>query len=91
MWALLRSQFFFSDNKGKAGIYRWVNLKNAKMYIGFSTNLMKRLKAYYNVNLLINVNLPIYKAILKHGHSSFSLDILEYCEPKFLIDRESLF
>lgn len=30
----------------------------------------------------------IYKAILKYGHSNFSLDILEYCDPKFLIKKE---
>lgn len=30
----------------------------------------------------------IYKALLKYGHSSFKLDILEYCSPNVLIERE---
>ena len=79
----------FTDNKGLEGIYRWVNLKNGKMYIGSSVNLVRRLKSYYNINVLMNGNMAIYKAILLHGHSEFSLDILEYCEPENVIDREN--
>jgi group I intron endonuclease len=30
----------------------------------------------------------IYSSILKHGHSSFSLEILEYCEPDNVVTRE---
>jgi group I intron endonuclease len=33
----------------------------------------------------------IYSAILKHGYSCFSLDILEYCEIGILIDREQYY
>ena len=32
------------DNKGKAGVYCWRNLKNGKRYIGSSTNLERRFK-----------------------------------------------
>ncbi len=61
------------------------------MYIGSSKNLRRRLRDYFNVNLLISINMPIYKAILKYGHSSFSLDILEYCDPKDVFDRENYY
>lgn len=30
----------------------------------------------------------IYSTILKHGLSDFSLEILEYCNPSFLLERE---
>lgn len=30
----------------------------------------------------------IYSSILKHGLSDFSLEILEYCNPSFLLERE---
>ena len=30
----------------------------------------------------------IYRALLKYGYSSFKLDILEYCNPNALIERE---
>lgn len=36
----------------------------------------------------------IYKAILKHGHSSGearSLEILEYCEPADVLEREQYY
>jgi group I intron endonuclease len=33
----------------------------------------------------------IYNAMLKHGYSNFSLDILEYCEPDALIKREQYY
>ena len=32
--------------------------------------------------------MPIYKALLKHGYSNFSLDILEFCDKDNLILRE---
>jgi group I intron endonuclease len=30
----------------------------------------------------------IYSALLKYGYSNFSLEILEYCEPSKVIERE---
>jgi group I intron endonuclease len=39
-------------------------------------------------NYLKNSKSHIYSALLKHGHSNFSLIILEYCEPYELLIRE---
>lgn len=33
----------------------------------------------------------ICKALLKHGHNEFSLDILEYCGPEVVIEREQYY
>jgi group I intron endonuclease len=33
----------------------------------------------------------IYSAIIKYGHSNFSLDILEYCVPNVLISKEQYY
>ncbi len=33
----------------------------------------------------------ICKSLLKHGHSAFSLEILEYCEPKEVINKEQYY
>jgi len=33
----------------------------------------------------------IYNSLLKYGYSSFSLDILEYCEPSVIIVREQYY
>lgn len=81
-------------NKGKAGIYRWVNIKNGKSYIGSSKNLSVRLKQYYTTSFiqaeLLKNSSYIYRAILKDGFSSFRLDILEYCDPAKVIEREQI-
>jgi hypothetical protein len=33
----------------------------------------------------------IYRALLKYGYSNFSLEILEYCDPKDVIKREQYY
>ena len=38
------------ENRSKSGIYRWVNLKNVKSYVGSSKNLNKRLRGYFDIN-----------------------------------------
>jgi uncharacterized membrane protein YwzB len=52
----------------------------------------KRFRNYFKrsyITSLKNIML-VYKAILAHGYSNFSLEILEYCEPdKIIILEES--
>lgn len=38
----------FRDNKGKSGIYRFVNLRNGKTYIGSSVDLTRRFRDYFS-------------------------------------------
>jgi len=42
-------------------------------------------------NSLKNSQSYVYNAILKYGHSNFSLTILEYCEPEQCIEREDYY
>ena len=83
------------ENKGKAGVYCWINLINQKCYIGSSTNLSRRLKTYFRISFLetqIKTNGSIiYRALLKNGYSNFSLEILEYCSPENAILREQYY
>jgi group I intron endonuclease len=83
------------ENKGKAGVYCWINLLNQKCYIGSSTNLSRRLKTYFRISFLetqIKSNASIiYRALLKNGYSNFSLEILEYCSPENAISREQYY
>lgn len=64
---------------------------NKKSYIGSANDLRVRLYVYYSVNRLNKSNMLIYKAILKYNYSSFSLDILEYCELGKGLDREQYY
>jgi len=85
----------YKDNKGKSGIYRWVNNITNKSYIGSSISLANRFRVYYSsyaMKYKLNQgSSAIYGAILKYGYSNFSLDILEYCEPGLLISREQYY
>lgn len=93
---LLSNKFsVLKENKNKSGIYKWINTVNNKTYIGSSTNLYARFKNYYSKNFLnrelITNNSCIYKALLLYGHDKFSLEIVEYCNKEFLIDREQYY
>jgi len=77
------------ENKGKCGIYRWINIENNKSYIGSSIDLRRRLKQYYNISYIERFNsMLIYKSLLKYGYSKFKLEILEYCDLSDVIKRE---
>ena len=80
----------FKDNYNKSGIYRWINLDNGKSYVGSSVNFKEIFLSYYNLNhLKENYNMLICRALIKDGHSGFKLEILEYCAPEDLEDREN--
>jgi len=93
--AYLNKSIILKDNKNKSGIYRWVNKVNGKSYVGSSVNLSLRLKVYYDFSFLsarvANAKSKIYSAILKHGYSSFQLEILEYCTKENAISREQYY
>ena len=59
----------------------WKNIINGKQYIGSAVDLSNRLSFYYSAkamkNCLQNSKSSIYNAILKYGHSNFSLTIIE--------------
>jgi group I intron endonuclease len=76
------------ENKGKAGVYRFTNKENGQSYVGSSTDLGRRMREYFNYNHLISKNMIINKALLKYGCSSFSLEIMEYCESSEAVARE---
>jgi len=97
----------YKENKGKSGIYRWVNKESGKCYVGSSTNLSRRLSSYYSFSwLILQKGSYICSALLKYGYSAtvvgppwngggpqpnFTLEILEYCEPSKCIGREQYY
>lgn len=81
----------FEDNREKSGIYRWTNKKNGKTYVGSSISLSTRFYTYYSLASLAKSNRPIDRALLKYGFSSFSLEILEYCDRDILLEREQYY
>ena len=79
--------------KGKAGIYRWINNINGKCYVGSSVDLSKRLYKYYSLAHIIAQSKfsLICKALVKHGYSTFSFEILEFCDRKDVLVREQYY
>jgi group I intron endonuclease len=93
--AELQRKQILEENKGKPGIYLWINKSNGKSYVGSAIDLKNRLKNYYSLNLMgTRIKLgqsAIYSAILKYGHSNFKLEILEYCDSSEVIEREKYY
>lgn len=79
----------FTENRNRSGIYRWIN--NGKIYVGSSSNLSVRLYTYYSLRSLAKSNRPTDRALLKYGFSSFTLEILEYCNLSELLTREQFY
>lgn len=80
------------DNKGKSGIYRWINNISKNTYVGSAADLSKRLNRYYHKSELTKEKArPIDQALIKYGHSNFSLEILEYCNKNELLARENYY
>jgi group I intron endonuclease len=83
------------ENKGKAGVYRWINLLNGCTYIGSSRDLGVRMKKYFSITFLERElkkgNSIINVSLLKNGYSNFSLEILEYCAPDNVREREQYY
>jgi len=80
-----------SENKGKSGVYRWINKVNGKTYIGSSVNLGRRLGNYYNLSYISSSEMLISKALIKYGYSNFTLEIIEYCVSSNAISREQYY
>lgn len=61
--------------------------------MGSAVDLTKRLRNYFNISYLTERKdiMIIYKALLVHGFENFTLEILEYCEPSVLIEREQYY
>jgi group I intron endonuclease len=80
-----------SDNKNKIGIYCLTNINNGKKYVGMSkTDLGRRLSNYFQNSYLSKKSGLILPA-LKNNHSSFYIEILEYCNKNIVKEREYYF
>jgi group I intron endonuclease len=84
----------YSENKGKSGIYRWINKLNGKSYIGSSVDLTNRFWIYYSEKsmetYLKRGRSAIYTSIIKYGISKFKLEILVYCSKKKCIKNKNI-
>ncbi len=91
----IQKQQICTENNNKTGIYRWTHVISGKSYVGSSLDLSIRFKNYFNISYLEREsktnNSLIYRALLKYGYSSFKVDILEYCDPSIVVQREQYY
>lgn len=74
---LTTKKILYKENKGKSGIYLWLNKESGLKYIGQSINISNRMGSYFsNSYLKSKQNLFICRVLLKHGHKKFKLIIL---------------
>lgn len=66
------------------GIYKITNLINNKVYIGQSIQLKER----WQQHLTSKKKYIIYEAFKKYGIENFSFEVIEYCSPDNLNERE---
>lgn len=76
----------------KIGIYKIINIKNNKFYIGSSKNLEKRWKIHLsNLKRNKHVNCILQRAWNKYGEDSFIFQIVEDCSVEKLFEREQYY
>lgn len=74
-------RLIYESLRRKSGVYIFINKVNNQLYIGSSTNLTRRMSAYfYYTSSDKNSKLPIIRAMKKYGLENFSLGIKEFCD-----------
>ena len=74
------------------GIYKIVNIKNNKIYIGSSINLDNReYKHFWMLGKNIHDNNYLQHSYNKYGKDTFCFDIVEFCLPEQLIVKENFY
>jgi group I intron endonuclease len=72
-----------------SGIYEIVNLVNGKRYVGSAVSLERRWREHrWGLNGNRHGNRHLQASWAKHGESAFAFQIIEYCDPGVLIERE---
>lgn len=83
-----------SKKKGKkvVGIYKIVNCKNNKIYIGSSANIYERFKAHKRkLTNDCHYNNLLQKEWNEYGEDSFIFSIIEECNVNYLLEREKYY
>lgn len=74
----------------KSGVYCFRNSITTKVYVGSAIHLCKRQAGHISQWQRDKaVNPKLLNAIRKYGIAAFVFEVLEYCEPAVLLDREA--
>lgn len=72
-----------------SGIYQIRNLVNNHIYIGSTTNFSRRQSLHFSkLKNYTHHSKYLQNAYNKYGEDNFVFEIIEYCDPEYLIERE---
>jgi group I intron endonuclease len=76
-----------------SGVYKIVNTKNGKIYIGSSKNILERWECQHKPQLRANkhINPYLQNAWNKYGESSFDIFIIEPCDADVCLSKEQYY
>ena len=80
----------YYENKNQVGIYRLMNRNTKQSYIDSTLNLGQVLYALAS-HSISNGQQALHSAIQEHGLTSFNLQILTYCSPEELTEKEQYY
>lgn len=79
----------FSKLNRSSGIYQILNLINNKFYIGSAIDFYERYHSHLHyLNKNSHHNEHLQRAYLKYDNKNFKFEIIEFCKPELLIERE---
>lgn len=89
----LQINLIIKDNRGKLGVYLWINTETGEFYIGSTANLSKRLTYYFNAKYMSKYRSKsiIYSTLLKNAYGIFKIEILEHCDIKSIISWQQYY
>ena len=72
-----------------SGIYRITCIANNHFYYGSSINLKSRIKNHLSkLRAKCHRNKRLQRVFDKYGESSLTFEVVKYCEPSFILDKE---
>jgi len=75
-----------------SGIYQIKNTINNKFYIGSAKNLnVRKARHFSSLKNCRHENIYLQRSYNKHGECFFVFNIMEYCEEKYLLEREQYY
>lgn len=84
-----------NSTNSNAGIYKILNLKNNKLYIGSSSNLRYRMSSHWaKLESNCHANIYLQRAYNKYGKENFIILVLEYVDKldrDLLLEREQYY
>lgn len=80
------------SNKMKCGVYQILNVLNGKVYVGSSVHMgNRRYNHFWSLRANKHYNAHLQRAYNLYGEDNFIFEVLEYCSPDSVLEREQYY